>query len=152
MRRLDLLASDLFMLHLREILNEVAMKTTAQLVSRHLEPARRAKDRMVLVTILLLPWLAACASDSSHTSSGTNFGEITLETGSSGTCVSSPCRVYLAMPPGSGSFDVLAGGLKVGSFPAGETAALGSYWTGFTVFTIVGSDVGPTRLNVVGRK
>lgn len=128
------------------------MKTTARLVRRKPELAVPLKGRLVLVIILLLPLLAACAGDSAHTSSGTNFGEITLEAGSSGTCVSSPCRVYLAMPPGSGSLEVLAGGVKVGSFPAGETASLGSYWTGFTVFTIVGSDVGPTRLNVVGRK
>lgn len=55
------------------------------------------------------------------------------------------------MPPGESNYEVLADGVKVGSFPAGQAETLGSFWTGFTTFTIVGSDVGPTKLNAVGR-
>lgn len=47
------------------------------------------------------------------------------------------------MPPGSGSYGVLADGVKAGTYPAGQTASHGGFWTGFTVFAIVGSDVGP---------
>ena len=96
--------------------------------------------------------LTALAAGSSIASGSNNFGEITLEAGSSGTCISSPCKVYFVMPPGSGSYVVLANNMKVGSFPAGETVSLGGYWTGLTTFKVVGSDVGPTRLNVIGRQ
>jgi hypothetical protein len=126
------------------------MRTTNQL-TKH-EMTRYAKSCTTLNLFLLLPLLTACATDSSNDSSGTNFGVITLEAGESGTCISSPCKVYLEMPPGKGSYDVLADNMKVGSYPAGQTASLGSFWTGFTNFIIVGSDVGPTRLNVVGRR
>lgn len=96
--------------------------------------------------------LAVLATGTSIASGSNNFGEITLEAGSSGTCISSPCKVYLVMPPGNGSYVVLANNMKVGSYPAGETVSLGGYWTGLTTFKVVGSDVGPTRLNVVGRQ
>jgi hypothetical protein len=96
--------------------------------------------------------LVTLASSSSIASGTNNFGEITLEAGSSGTCISSPCKVYFVMPPGSGSFEVLANNMKVGSFPAGATVSLGGYWTGVTRFKVVGSDVGITILNVVGRE
>ncbi|MFK7847789.1 MAG: hypothetical protein AB8G77_21025 [Rhodothermales bacterium] len=81
----------------------------------------------------------------------TNWGEITLEAGKSGTCMSSPCKVNFVTPPGKSNYEVLADDVKVGSFSAGQTVTLGGFWTGFTTFTIVGSDVGPTKLNVVGR-
>jgi len=96
--------------------------------------------------------LVTLASSSTIASGTNNFGEITLEAGSSGSCISSPCKVYFVMPPGSGSYVVLANNMKVGSYPAGETVSLGGYWTGLTTFKVVGSDVGPTRLNVVGRQ
>lgn len=81
----------------------------------------------------------------------TNWGEITLEAGKSGTCISSPCKVNFVMPPGESNYEVLADGVKVGSFPAGQAVTLGSFWTGFTTFTIGASDVGTTKLNAVGR-
>ena len=108
--------------------------------------------RLVATSLLML--LAAIfsvfASNASNAEE-TNWGEITLEAGKSGTCMSSPCKVNFVMPPGKGNYEVLADGVKVGSFPAGQTVTLGSFWTGFTTFTIVGSDVGPAKLNVVGR-
>jgi hypothetical protein len=96
--------------------------------------------------------LVTLASSSSIASGTNNFGEITLEAGSSGTCISSPCKVYFVMPPGSGSFEVLANNMKVGSFPAGATVSLGGYWTGVTRFKVVGSDADLTILNVIGRE
>jgi hypothetical protein len=97
-------------------------------------------------------FLITLTTGSSIASGTNNFGEITLEAGSSGTCISSPCKVYFVMPPGSGSYVVLANNMKVGSYPAGETVSLGGFWAGFTTFKVVGSDVGPTKLNVVGRE
>ena len=97
-------------------------------------------------------FLVTLTSGSSVASGTNNFGEITLEAGSSGTCISSPCKVYFVMPPGSGSYVVLADNMKVGSFPAGETVSLGGYWTGVTRFKVVGSGVGITILNVIGRE
>ena len=98
-------------------------------------------------------FLVSLASGSSIASGKNNFGEITLEAGSSdNTCISSPCKVYFVMPPGKGNYVVLANEMKVGSYPAGATVSLGGFWTGFTTFKVVGSDVGPTKLNVVGRQ
>ena len=97
-------------------------------------------------------FLITLASGSSTASGTNNFGEITLEAGSSGTCISSPCKVYFVMPPGTGSYVVLANNMKVGSYPAGATVSLGGYWTGVTRFKVVDSDVGITILNVVGRE
>ena len=123
------------------------MKTTAHKFSESASEATR------LVTTLLLMLLAAIFSvlTSISYAEETNWGEITLEPGKSGTCMSSPCKVYFVMPPGKGNYEVLADGVKVGSFPAGQTVTLGSFWTGFTTFTIVGGDAGPAKLNVVGR-
>ena len=98
-------------------------------------------------------FLITLAAGSSIASGKNNFGEITLEAGSSdNTCISSPCKVYFVMPPGNGDYVVLANEMKVGSYPAGKTVSLGGYWTGVTRFKVVGSDVGVTLLNVVGRK
>ena len=106
------------------------------------------KNFHLAITLLL----AALATGQAIASGSNNFGEITLEAGSSGTCISSPCKVYFVMPPGSGSYVVLANNMKVGSYPASETVSLGGYWTGVTRFKVVGSDVGITILNVVGRE
>ena len=107
-------------------------------------------NKLATTSLLLIGLLSVFAGNPSYAGE-TNWGEITLEPGKSGTCISSPCKVHLMMPPGKGNYDVMANGMKVGSFPAGQTVTLGSFCTGFTTFTIVGSDVGPTRLNVVGR-
>ena len=125
------------------------MRMTKQLIN--LEITDHARPLTSPLLVLLVAFFSVFASSVSI-SGESNWGEVTLEAGKSGTCISSPCKVYLVMPPGKGNYDVMADGMKVGSFPAGQTVALGSFWTGFTTFTIVGSDVGPTRLNVVGRQ
>ncbi|MEA3302258.1 MAG: hypothetical protein U9Q75_03180 [Pseudomonadota bacterium] len=106
------------------------------------------KSPLPAITLLL----STLFSGLSIASGTNNFGEITLEAGSSGTCLSSPCKVYFVMPPGSGSYVVLANNMEVGSYPAGQTVSLGGYWTGITRFKVVDSDVDLTILNVIGRE
>lgn len=69
------------------------------------------------------------------------FDEITLAPGDNGSCNSSPCTVYLKMPPGEGTYEVMSSGDgRVGEYPAGETVKLGSFWSD-QAFTIKGMDV-----------
>ncbi len=53
---------------------------------------------------------------------------ITVEPGQTGNCGYSPCAVSLAMPAGSGSYEVTANEVSVGTYPAGETARIGSFY------------------------
>jgi hypothetical protein len=69
--------------------------------------------------------LAGCATSGRHVS---DWGEITLAPGDTGTCMSNPCRVYFEMPPGDGTYRVTANEVTVGEFPAGETVSLGSFF------------------------
>jgi len=70
--------------------------------------------------------LSACSSTGDNSISG--FDRITLAPGDTGNCNSSPCQVYLKIPSGSGSYEVTANEVRVGTFPAGKTATLGSFW------------------------
>ena len=92
----------------------------------------------------------AIVGTSSFAASSNNFGEVTLKLGTSDTCDSVPCIVYLVMPPGSGKYVVLANDMKAGEYPAGETVMVGKYWAGPTVFKIQGSDFSPAKLWVIG--
>jgi len=88
--------------------------------------------------------LAACAS-TTGTGGGDNsisgFDQITLAPGDTGTCDSSPCTVYLKMPPGTGSFEVTSSSDgRIGEYPAGETVRLGSFWS-TQAFAIKGMNV-----------
>jgi hypothetical protein len=89
--------------------------------------------------------LCALAGIASMVQAGDNsisgFDEITLAPGDTGRCNSSPCTVYLKMPAGEGSFEVMSSGDgRVGAYPAGETVKLGSFWSD-QAFTIKGMDV-----------
>jgi len=69
------------------------------------------------------------------------FDQITLAPGDTGRCNSSPCTVYLKIPPGTGTYEVMSSGNgRVGEYPAGETVNLGSFWSD-QAFTIKGMDV-----------
>jgi hypothetical protein len=70
--------------------------------------------------------LAGCAAPGTQVQ---GFDQITLSPGDTGTCTSSPCQVFLRMPAGSGSYEVTANQVKVGTFPAGQTVSLGSFWS-----------------------
>lgn len=73
----------------------------------------------------IVPLLVACTTTGRHVS---DWGEITLAPGDTGTCLSNPCRVFFQMPPGEGTLEVTANQVKVGDFPAGETVSLGSFF------------------------
>lgn len=53
---------------------------------------------------------------------------ITVKPGETGTCESSPCEVSLVMPVGSGSYEVTGNEVSLGTYPAGKTARIGSFW------------------------
>lgn len=81
--------------------------------------------------------LSACASTGKDVQ---GFDQVTLAPGDTGNCTSSPCRVLLQIPAGSGSYEVTANEVKVGTYPAGQTADLGSFW-GSQAFQIRGMNV-----------
>jgi hypothetical protein len=85
--------------------------------------------------------LSACASTGNNVS---GFDELHLAPGDTGTCDSSPCRVFLTIPAGNGSYKVTGNQLDIGTFPAGQEAALGSFWE-TQVFQIQGMDVPDTH-------
>jgi hypothetical protein len=68
------------------------------------------------------------------------FDQITLAPGDTGRCNSSPCKVYLKMPAGTGTYEVTGNESRVGEYPAGETVNLGSFWSD-QAFAIKGMDV-----------
>jgi hypothetical protein len=99
---------------------------------------RIAGLRLTIVSLAVgLGLLSGCAATESHE---TGFDQLTLGPGDTGTCESNPCRVFLKIPAGSGSYEVTANQVKVGSFPAGQTVDLGSYFSS-QAFQIVGMDV-----------
>lgn len=53
---------------------------------------------------------------------------ITVKPGETGTCETSPCAVSLVMPAGSGSYEVTGNEVSIGTFPAGQTVKLGSFF------------------------
>ena len=85
--------------------------------------------------------LSACASTGNNVG---GFDELHLAPGDTGTCDSSPCQVFLQIPAGTGSYEVTGNGLKVGTYPAGKEAGLGSFWE-TQVFQIRGMDVPDTH-------
>ena len=82
--------------------------------------------------------LSGCASTGNNNMTG--FDRLTLSPGDTGQCESSPCQVYLKIPPGSGSFEVTGNQARVGTYPAGQTAFLGSFWNS-QAFQIQGMNV-----------
>lgn len=79
------------------------------------------------LTLLSVPilLLAACTTTGRHVS---DWGEITLAPGDTGTCLSNPCRVFFEMPPGEGKYLVTANEVELGEYPAGKKAMLGSFY------------------------
>jgi hypothetical protein len=99
---------------------------------------RFADLRLAMVPLFgALGLLSACATSGRHE---TGFDQLTLAPGDTGTCESNPCRVFLKIPAGSGSYEVTGNQVKVGTYPAGQTADLGSYFSS-QAFQIVGMDV-----------
>jgi hypothetical protein len=109
---------------------------------RHLgNPVRACRTWSAAPAILpgVLALAASLAAIADNSISG--FDQITLAPGDTGRCDSSPCEVYLKMPEGSGSYEVMSSSDgRVGEYPAGETVKLGSFWSS-QAFSIKGMDV-----------
>jgi hypothetical protein len=91
----------------------------------------------IALLIASVALLSACTSTGKHP---TAFDQLTLAPGDTGTCESSPCRVFLQIPAGKGSYEVIANQVKVGVYPAGQTVSLGSFFSS-QAFQIKGMDV-----------
>ena len=65
---------------------------------------------------------------------------ITVAPGQTGNCETSPCAVSLIMPAGSGSFEVTGNQVSLGTYPAGETVRIGSFYQSQAI-EIKGADV-----------
>lgn len=81
--------------------------------------------------------LVGCATTGTFVS---DWGEITLAPGVTGTCQSNPCRVFFEMPPGDGSYELRGDAFLIGEYPAGETVMIGSFFES-NVIKVVGADV-----------
>ena len=101
----------------------------------------------------LAAWLPGLALVTSCASTGgfpTGWGEITLAPGDTGTCLSTPCRVYFQMPPGEGKYLVTANEVKVGDFPAGQTVMLGGFFE-TNAIKLPGTQIPPTYVYIYGQ-
>jgi hypothetical protein len=76
-----------------------------------------------------------------------DWGEITLAPGDTGTCLSNPCRVFFQMPPGKGTYRVTANEVDLGNFPAGKTVTLGSFFESNAI-KLPGTDVAHTYVYI----
>jgi hypothetical protein len=94
----------------------------------------------------LLPLLAACTTTGNHV---TDWGEITLEPGDTGTCLSTPCRVFFHMPAGEGTYLVTGNQVRIGEFPAGKKVTLGSFFESNAI-RVAGTDTPITYVYVPG--
>lgn len=101
----------------------------------------------LLVYVALLLGLTACANTGGGDNVESLGGTMLLEPGGTGLCRAPPCKVQFRMPPGQGSYEVLANEMSIGSFPAGETVSLGEFWNGQT-FVVKGAKVAPAYFNV----
>jgi hypothetical protein len=81
--------------------------------------------------------LSACASTGTSVS---GFDQLNLKPGDTGQCDSSPCQVFLQIPAGTGSYVVTGNEATIGTYPAGQNAALGSFWSS-QAFQIQGMNV-----------
>lgn len=104
-------------------------------------PSRRTpvRDLAAATMIGALGLLSACAT-STDSESISGFDQLNLKPGDTGQCDSRPCRVFLQIPAGSGSYEVTGNETKIGVYPAGQNADLGSFWQS-QAFEINGMDV-----------
>jgi hypothetical protein len=96
--------------------------------------------------ILVLVLFSGCTSSARYVS---DWGEITLAPGDTGTCSSNPCRVFFAMPAGTGTYTVTGTGFTIGEYPAGQTVSLGSFFESSAI-KVEGAAVPNTYIYVPG--
>ncbi len=87
---------------------------------------------------------AGCVSTGNHV---TDWGEITLSPGDTGSCTSNPCRVFFKMPPGDGTYKVTGTGFTIGEYPAGKTVVIGSFFESSAI-KVEGAGVPPAYIYV----
>ncbi len=68
------------------------------------------------------------------------FDRLNLKPGDTGQCDSSPCQVFVQIPAGTESYVVTGNQATVGTYPTGQNAALGSFWSS-RAFQIQGMNV-----------
>ena len=98
----------------------------------------------LLLSVAAISLVIGCASTGRHV---TDWGEIDLAPGDTGSCQSNPCRVFFQMPPGEGSYTVTGNGIKIGDFPAGKRVSIGSFFENNSI-KLPGTDLPPTYLYV----
>jgi hypothetical protein len=76
-------------------------------------------------TLLAAMLASACTTSGRFVS---DWGQITLAPGDTGTCSSNPCQVFFEMPPGDGTYTVTGTGFTIGDYPAGKTVNIGSFF------------------------
>ena len=108
----------------------------------------KSKQRAIttLVCIPLLLSMAGCANTGGDNVESLG-GTMLLEPGGTGLCRAPPCTVQFHMPPGPGSYDVLANQMSLGTYPAGQTVTLGEFWNAQT-FVVKGANVSPAYFDV----
>ena len=102
-----------------------------------------AGPALLAISLLLLQGCAATGRQV------TDWGEIRLSPGDTGSCNSTPCRVFFEMPPGSGTYEVTGTGFPIGEYPAGETVSLGSFFESSAI-KVEGAGVPVTYIHVPG--
>ena len=90
--------------------------------------------------------LLGCSSSATFVS---DWGEITLAPGDTGTCRSNPCRVFFEIPAGTGTYTVTGTGFTIGEYPAGQTVSLGSFFESSAI-KVEGAEVPKTYIYVPG--
>ena len=98
---------------------------------------RMARFAGLGVLMASLGLLSACASTGKDVS---GFDQLNLTPGDTGQCDSSPCRVFLQIPAGTGSYVVTGNEVTLGTYPAGQNADLGSFYSSQAI-EIRGMDV-----------
>jgi len=88
-------------------------------------PGRTACGVRRALSLAAVLALTACAGVQEEPSGAI---AVTVKPGQTGQCDTSPCQVSLIMPAGSGSYEVTANEVSLGSFPAGKTANLGNFF------------------------
>ena len=103
------------------------MRRRSSRVRRHsFRVSRSASDLgRCLAAILTALVLSSCGNVKEDP---TGAVAITVKPGETGTCETSPCAVSLVMPAGSGSYEVTGNEVSIGTFPAGQTVKLGSFF------------------------
>jgi len=104
-------------------------------------------QRSLLVWALLAATaaiIAGCATTGKHI---TDWGEITLSPGDTGSCISNPCRVFFRMPPGDGTYKVTGTGFTFDEYPAGQKVMIGSFFENSAI-RVEGAGVPPAYIYV----